>query len=240
MPDASNGDRHRPVEVRAERHVVRARRPRPRGRWSGRSTRRPRHRQPSARTRCRRCRPSRRCHAAGRRSGSGRCRRRRGRRCGRRRPAASRSRGRRRSSPPRHGRRRRVMPPPLQLRDELAAGRRQPALRDAVGRAGERVVEEVGEPDHPIAGRVEPRRRSGVALERVGALERRAAPATSVGSPARRPRNVVEIRGACGSATAGRPDRPLAARTPAGLVLGPGEQAPPASRSASPGRARRA
>ncbi len=114
-------------------------------------------------------------HGPARRSGCGRCRRRP------RTPVCEAttgrwpSRGRRRSSRPRHGRRRRASPRASIRADHLAPGRGQPALRDAVGRAAERVVEEVARRHHPEARVGDDLDVGRVVVERVGALDRQQA-----------------------------------------------------------------
>ena len=63
-------------------------------------------------------------------------------------------------------------PPALELRDELPPERRQAALLDAVRRSGDRVVEEVGEADHPEPGVVDRVEAGQIGAQRVGALDR--------------------------------------------------------------------
>jgi hypothetical protein len=63
-------------------------------------------------------------------------------------------------------------PPTLELRDELPSERRQAALLDAVRRPGYRVVEEVGEADHPEPGLVDRVEAGKIGAQRVGALDR--------------------------------------------------------------------
>ena len=63
-------------------------------------------------------------------------------------------------------------PPALELRDELPSERRQAALLEAVRRSGDRVVEEVGEADHPEPGVVDRVEAGQIGAQRVGALDR--------------------------------------------------------------------
>ncbi len=142
-----------------------------------------------------------------------------GRRCGTRRPAGSRAPGRRRSCGSDAWATSTSIERRLHPGDQLAAGRGQPALVDAVGRPAEVVVEEMGRRHHPESGVDQPVDVGRVAVERVGALDRQ---------EGRRDRRVGTAPG-----EVGRRDRP---------AIRPGSGVPPSPRPSSgpgrPGRAR--